>query len=290
MPSVNSMNERPDTTGVCCVLWARPGAALPGALLKVLEQRRLSVVSVRHRFAAVSEVVRAHASMTREGATANGEAPAARVPILVFVEPEELDGAAEVFHALELSAPGTLCWRYRQSSVPKLGMFLASEVASGESALQASASAMAPSTALSAGGTSGITRDVREERVPEIVVNPAISLVMREPGESSEPRLSIRASSDDGDRSEFGSLGRSGSERGRGISGRTPELRLAGGDAERIQGSPETPDIRGGGGAGTAGGGANRAAPIRPREREDFSRIITEEELTMLLADRDTKA
>lgn len=283
------MNERPDTTGVCCVLWARPGASLPGALLKVLEQRRLSVVSVRHRFAAVSEVVRAHASMARANAATHGEAPAARAPILVFVEPEELDGAAEVFHALELSAPGTLCWRYRQSSVPKLGMFLASEVSSGESVMTSSGSPAVSKAGMSDSTSGGTTRGADESRVPEIVVNPAISLVMREPGGSSEPRLSFRPSGDDGDRSEFGSTGRNGSEDFRGISGRTPGLRLAGGDAERVQGSPETPDIRGGAGAGTAAGGANRAAPLRPREREDFSRIITEEELTMLLADRDTK-
>jgi hypothetical protein len=283
MSRVTPTSARPEAPGVCCVLWAKSGSTLPAALLRVLEQRRLTLVTVHHRFEAVARVSKAHASAR----VMAEDASAGRGPILVLVEPQELDGASEVFRTIEMSAPGALCWRYCQASTPKLGMFLPSEwpEASGQP---------------------------RHDPTPRVVVMPGVEALGRGAGPIpiDKPKLTLRGVEPEWTErapipSESPNGGSANMDRGHGANIRTPAaywsgdvartpsgvppesipgrsgpIRMTPLDPEGVQGTRETSDHHG-------HDDLSRSAPVRPHERSDFSRIITEDELTMLLADRE---
>jgi hypothetical protein len=247
-----------------CVLWSRAGSPPPQALLRVLEQRRLALVLVTHRFHALTELALAQARIATEK-TATGP----RGPILVLLEPALLDGAPDVVRLASTYAPHALFWQYQAESSPKLGIYI---------------SPPAPMPAVTI-----------EPARPTPILHPepaATSPALARPASFTpgQPPLTLKLTGDP----RPSPLGHTLDASPTAFSGRRSDLKLVEPESSPTQknGDPDPSRVQlSSHAADTSNGSSHRPlASLTPRERPDFSRIITEDELTMLLADRDSQA
>jgi hypothetical protein len=242
-----SMNGAP---AAWCVLWTSRGTEPPPALMRVLEQRRLSIVRVAHRFHALAELALAQSRMK------SAIAPGPRGPILLLHEPGTLDGAADVVRLSSIYAPFALHWQYQAASTPKLGIYIAPSPARG--AHEVVVMPAARSNGVSNGAPMPRTED-RVARPPELRLSGS-----DEPPTRMAPAMAFNDTA----------------------TPRPPELRLVTTEPTRNGGHLERAELSTVSADKTATSTARSPISPSPSERPDFSRIITEDELTMLLDDR----
>lgn len=106
-----------------CVLFSRPGQAVPSDLLNSLARRIGRIASCTDAYTAMAEVC----AVERDRATSDPALPAATV--LVLIEPHALSDAAEIVSQLRLFAPAAVCWKFESSANPRLSAIVDADVA-----------------------------------------------------------------------------------------------------------------------------------------------------------------
>lgn len=165
------------------MLWHPPGIPLPQELLRILERRRVSVVSCRSSFGALAELVR----LARTG-RAQGAPPL----LLLVMEPERLPDAVELVDLARRYAPRAVRWWYSERAEPRLSE-LTDAVVAGWADARTGPAAPAPSPVRTNGTPGGSVRGggpVPAPAAPTLRLTEPVLAADRPPGpESSHPVL-----------------------------------------------------------------------------------------------------
>jgi len=129
-----------------CVMWRSIESCFPPELLTNLSAKGIRITEVSDRYETMARVTlleRANDERAMQTAAkgATNHEDGAGTPrdaiILLMIQPDNLSGAADVYHAVQRFAPRTACWQFDARANPVLRPVVESDLAAWDGAKQA---------------------------------------------------------------------------------------------------------------------------------------------------------